>query len=400
MRRALDQYKLLDRFLQGPLGHFLKMSLSLHLTAPQLIYHVLLREVTFLGVRHDEMWFEISGTPYRYGMQEFILISGLRFGAIDRESLELKPIEPESLHARLFSQHKKWVTGDDIELLISTREDMVSEDALKLIYITVVDMFLLGQDERGHVDDFLWTMAEDLHAFKTFPWGTYVYSKSQHYIRLARKERKLTSKGGKKINLYGFVWEFKITEMLKQTLDMLRRIDGEMSQASIVRFWEQEYEGNMRVFASSIVSVLEEWTGFIDGHTNGSLPWWTVDYICLKDRRVVIYDSNAMNEENRRSRAESIQPLVSLLPILLKKAAYYEHVTATATLDRDWEVENTDPQKLPQQPDGASCGCYVIKYVEDILRHNEDHWQMHPTVDVRTLWRQIGIFLYRHSTCY
>ena len=55
MHRALDRYKLLDRFLQGPLGHFLKMHLSLHLTAPQLIYHVLLREVTFSGARHDEM---------------------------------------------------------------------------------------------------------------------------------------------------------------------------------------------------------------------------------------------------------------------------------------------------------------------------------------------------------
>ncbi|XP_052181137.1 uncharacterized protein LOC127794229 [Diospyros lotus] len=834
MRRALDRYKLLDRFLQGPLGHFLKMPLSLHLTAPQLIYHVLLREVTFPGAHHDEMWFEIGGTPYRYGRQEFILISGLRFGAIDRESLEPKPIEPESLRARLFPQHKKGVTGDDLELLISTREDMVSEDALKLIYIAVVDMFLLGQDERGHVDDFLWTMAEDLQAFEMFPWGTYVYSKSQHYIRLATKERKLTGEGGKKINLYGFVWAFQwwliemfpwiqnkwavrlsdadiprcrkwlskkrpqiknyddclrkevsvqltskfclflnhiylnntilqargssptleptdderetnfwrsfnpqhsvgvdvykfgggggeeeeenggdedededgdedkasrihldekgkeengeeknkekarfpdsshhgqyeegkeekdkekarfsdsshhgqykegkgekdkeevrfvdsshhgqyeITEMLKQTLDMLRRIDGEMSQvrtqllrleraqeslergqaalergqaalcahlriphispdhsdnvheqsqgddqvdpdhhdedqastsrlqeeevvrvdrrpmrdrlpsqfrrppftdptkykrrkkdatlegsdvdpmppvldpmppdietvppegyiefigsnenislhtgfilnltpddlrnieneanwlegyhidsymcclrriqsrrqydtnyaimstsffASMVRFWEQEYGGNRRVFVPSIASVPEEWTGFVDGRIDGSLPWWAVDYvllpcnvanshwfllkICLKDRRIVIYDSNSINEDSRRSRVEAIQPLVSLLPILLKKAAYYEHVTATATLDRDWEVENTDPQKLPQQPDGASCGCYVIKYVEDILRHNEDHWHMHPTVDVRTLRRQIGIFLYRHST--
>ena len=67
MRHTLDRYKLLDRFLQGPLGHFLKIPLSLHLIAPQLIYHVLLREMTFLGVRHDEMWFEIGGMPFKYG---------------------------------------------------------------------------------------------------------------------------------------------------------------------------------------------------------------------------------------------------------------------------------------------------------------------------------------------
>ena len=152
------------------------------------------------------MWFEIGGTPYRYGRQKFILISGLRFGVIDRESLEAKPIEPESLRAQLFPQHKKGVTGDDIEFLISTRDDLVSEDALKLIYIVVVNMFLLGQDEREHVDDFLWSIAEDLHAFEVFPWGTYVYSKSQYYIRLATKERKLTGEGGRKSTfmvLYG-----------------------------------------------------------------------------------------------------------------------------------------------------------------------------------------------------
>ena len=85
---------------------------------------------------------------------------------------------------------------------------------------------------------------------------------------------------------------------------------------------------------------------------NISNSHWFLLKICLKDRRVVIYDSNAINEDNRRSREESIQPLVSLLPILLKRGAYYEHVTTTLTLGRDWEVENTDPQKVAQQPNG------------------------------------------------
>lgn len=67
VREALIQYGLFNRFVQGPLGHFMEIPLSLHLSAPQLIYQVLVREVTFLGARHDEMWFEIGGKPYRYG---------------------------------------------------------------------------------------------------------------------------------------------------------------------------------------------------------------------------------------------------------------------------------------------------------------------------------------------
>ena len=68
------------------------------------------------------------------------------------------------------------------------------------------------------MDDFLWSMVEDLHAFEVFPWGTYVYSKSQHYIRLAMKERKLTGEGGKKINLYSFVWAFQVQLVIYYSL--------------------------------------------------------------------------------------------------------------------------------------------------------------------------------------
>ena len=82
MRHALDRYKLLDRFLQGLLGHFLKIYLSLHLTTPQLIYHVLLREVTFLGTRHDEMWFEIGGSHTGMGGRSSYLLADSNLGLL------------------------------------------------------------------------------------------------------------------------------------------------------------------------------------------------------------------------------------------------------------------------------------------------------------------------------
>jgi len=79
---------------------------------------------------------------------------------------------------------------------------------------------------------------------------------------------------------------------------------------------------------------------------------WFLVKICLKDRKVVIYDSNATNEDSWRIRVESIQPLASLLPIMLKRSAYYSQSIETATSDSEWEVESTDPQKVPQQHDG------------------------------------------------
>ena len=74
----------------------------------------------------------------------------------------------------------------------------------------MINILLLGHDERAYVEDFMWTLVEDLHAFEAFPWGTYIYSQSLHYLRLATKKDKLTSKVGKKINLYGVVWAFQV----------------------------------------------------------------------------------------------------------------------------------------------------------------------------------------------
>lgn len=93
---------MLDIFEKGPLGHFLQIPLFRQISAPQLIHQVLLREVTFPGARKDEKWFEIGGQIYRYGKQEFILITGLRFGAIDRRILEAKPAADSNMRAHLF----------------------------------------------------------------------------------------------------------------------------------------------------------------------------------------------------------------------------------------------------------------------------------------------------------
>ena len=208
VRLALGRYNMLQSFLSSPLGHFLQIPLSLQMSAPQLIYQVLLREVTFPEAREDEMWFEIGGELYRYGKQEFILISGLRFGPINKKSLEARPVGDDSLRTRLFP-HQNLVSGQDINAVL-TRENLAADDVLKLGYIAVVNMILLGHDERKNVPDMLWNMIEDLEAFQAFPWGTYIYSQSLYFLRLATKVDKRSGKIGKKVNIYGFVWAFQV----------------------------------------------------------------------------------------------------------------------------------------------------------------------------------------------
>ena len=69
--------------------------------------------------------------------------------------------------------------------------DLDAKDVLKLGNIAVINMILLGQDERAPVEDFIWTMVEDLGVFEAFLWGTYIYSQSLHYLQLAMSERRL-----------------------------------------------------------------------------------------------------------------------------------------------------------------------------------------------------------------
>ncbi|XP_052176710.1 uncharacterized protein LOC127791017 [Diospyros lotus] len=170
---------------------------------------VLLREVKFPGARPDKMWFELGGVAYQYGKQEFTLITRLRFSPIDREILQTRPAKDGSLRTRLFPD-KEVVNLEDIKELLDTKPDVDKDDALKMEYLAMVNMLLMGHDERASIEDFHWSLVQDLESFRSFPWGTYIYSQRLHYIRLATTGWKLNAQVGKKVNLYAFVWAFQV----------------------------------------------------------------------------------------------------------------------------------------------------------------------------------------------
>ena len=51
-----------------------------------------------------------------------------------------------------------------IKVALDSRHDLDSDDVLKLSYIVVVTILFLNDDECALVEDFLWTMAEDVQA--------------------------------------------------------------------------------------------------------------------------------------------------------------------------------------------------------------------------------------------
>lgn len=79
---------------------------------------------------------------------------------------------------------------------------------------------------------------------------------------------------------------------------------------------------------------------------------WFLIKISLKIKKVFLYDSSAKSVKTVGGfRVAAITPLEKLLPIILKSSGYYKYVIATTTSDREWDVEGTDPHKVPQQVD-------------------------------------------------
>lgn len=55
------------------------------------------------------------------------------------------------------------MTGENIKELLCSRQELDPDDAFKL-----------SHDDHSKVDDFLWCLVEDLEAFMSLPWGTYI----------------------------------------------------------------------------------------------------------------------------------------------------------------------------------------------------------------------------------
>ena len=103
---------------------------------------------------------------------------------------------------------------DDIKELLDIKADLDKDDVLKMGCLVVVNMLLMGHDKQASVEDFHWTLLEDLESFILFPWGMYVYSQGLYYFCLPTTKLKMNAKVGKKVNLYGFVWAFQLQSSL------------------------------------------------------------------------------------------------------------------------------------------------------------------------------------------
>ena len=93
---VMDRVGMLRRWEQGVFRQFLTMGKEFFSSK---LFHILLcRELNYPGARPDEMWFWVGQRAVRFGKEEFLLVTGLRFGPMPESVNSLRKAAQGSVH--------------------------------------------------------------------------------------------------------------------------------------------------------------------------------------------------------------------------------------------------------------------------------------------------------------
>ncbi|KAK0572912.1 hypothetical protein LWI29_000310 [Acer saccharum] len=162
------------RFKEGPFGQYLDMIQPIRVHG-MLIYNLLKRQL--IGPKEendDEMWFGLGEKKARFRREEFCLCSGLNMGTLPEGFQEKEEVNEESILTRYFVDE-----NPSIELLEATfnrlTEPSEGDDALKMGYLLMVSQFFGMDKARTAIPSWVLSLVEDINAFESFPWGSYIF---------------------------------------------------------------------------------------------------------------------------------------------------------------------------------------------------------------------------------
>ncbi|KAK0590551.1 hypothetical protein LWI29_028689 [Acer saccharum] len=143
-----------------------------------LIYNLLKRQLICPEEeKDDEMWFGLGEKKARFGREEFCLCSGLNMGTLPEGFQEKEEVSEESILTHYFVDE-----NPSIELLEATfnrlTEPSEGDDALKMGYLLMVSQFFGMDEARTAIPSWVLSLVEDIDAFESFPWGSYIFDVS------------------------------------------------------------------------------------------------------------------------------------------------------------------------------------------------------------------------------
>ncbi|TXG48876.1 hypothetical protein EZV62_024751 [Acer yangbiense] len=212
IRDAMDRVDMLRRWEQGVFMQFLKMDKEFF--SGKLCHILLCKELNYPGARPNELWFRVGEHAIRFGKEEFLLVTGLRFGPMPVSVHSIPKVAQGSVHHQYFGGSPTPLK--DILDRLSRDEFDEAEDVIKLGYVYFLSHVMLGQEYRWKVPDWIWGLVKDITAFEAFPWGTYIYSVTIYWLvttlndrtKGRKQNRNYSSRQDLGYYLYGFPWAF------------------------------------------------------------------------------------------------------------------------------------------------------------------------------------------------
>ncbi|KAK0581698.1 hypothetical protein LWI29_016927 [Acer saccharum] len=165
----MDRVGMLRRWEQGVFKQFLTMGKEFF--SGKLCHILLCRELNYPGARLDEMWFRVGQRVVKFGKEEFLFVTGLRFEPMLESVKSLSKVAQGSVHHRYFGG--SLTPLKDILGRLSREGFDEAEDVIKLGYVYFLCHIMLGREYRWKVPDWIWGLVEDITAFEAFPWGAF-----------------------------------------------------------------------------------------------------------------------------------------------------------------------------------------------------------------------------------
>nr|GEX38233.1 transposase, MuDR, MULE transposase domain protein [Tanacetum cinerariifolium] len=156
----------------------------------------------------------------QFGREEFCLVTGLKFGVEYSDDYDEND-KPVPFRRRVFSSclDGNRITGKDVEDLIERKSFKKLDDdgAVSLCYIGILQLVLLGLEDRLAVPSWILRLANDRDGWDDYPWGSYVWPALYYQLNDANVKCWLplyatesTNEDDKKsYSIFGFTWAFK-----------------------------------------------------------------------------------------------------------------------------------------------------------------------------------------------